>query len=296
MAGGRRRVAVQFLLPWAAPWIVSFDCKSNVASWTRGGYMRAFMTEEMVFANLDLGDLVFAVVALGQDGKLLKPLIYGTAFCVGPGVFLTAGHVLSNIRDDGGVVGIARVKGEGMGVVAAMNTELLPSHDIGVVLARAPGLTLLDWDAEPRSMLHDVSAVGFPFAVNRVENPPSFKVTLRGFKGHIITRTGLWSVPSSPVGYEVSSTFPKGMSGAPLIDASGPVPNLQVAGVVLGNAEVTAFNEVTRFGIALDIQALSNLRSDVIIGGTFGDLRQKVLTGVNFRFDSALPFLQWQTK
>lgn len=243
---------------------------------------------------IDVGDMLFSVIALSDTGGLMRPTIYGTAFCVGPGIFITAGHVLENIAADGGHVGLGKYMENGtVGAVKVANTEILRSHDIGVILARAEAPALLDWASEPRSFLADVSAAGFPYAVNAAEDPPSFKVTMRAFKGSVITRTALWKLPAQPVGYEISCAFPKGMSGAPLLDATPPIPDLTVLGVVLASGEVEAYGETTRFGVALDILELQNLRSEIIVGGTFGELRAAALSDDDFQFKPDRPFLNW---
>ena len=249
----------------------------------------------MQVAQLNYGELVFAVVPLRGDGSLLSPMIYGTAFCIGPGIFVTAGHVIDHILEDGGKVGVGRIADSGGGVAPALKVEVL-SFDVGVILAHAAGPALMAWDTEPRSLLHDVAAVGFPFAVNAEGEGESrgFKVTMRGFKGHVQTRTKLWSKPGNPVGYEVSTLFPKGMSGAPLLNDGRPVPELQLVGMVLGNSEVTAFEETTRFGIALDVQELARVNSPGIVGGTLGQLREKYAAHDDFKFTPSRPFLEWE--
>ncbi len=243
---------------------------------------------ERRFAHVDLGQMLYSVVAMKSEGQLLRPVIYGTAFCVGPGMFVTAGHVLSMIADDGGKVALSHLD-EDRGLLASMalQTEIIAGSDVGIIAAKAEGVALLDWAEEPRSILSDVSAIGFPYAITSQENPASFKVTMRGFKGNVITRTKIWKLPAQPVGYEVSCPFPKGLSGAPLLDATPPVPDLKVIGMVL---------EATRFGLALDVIELRAVASPKIIGGTLNELRKAVLTGDQFRFAVDRPFLNWDRR
>lgn len=208
-------------------------------------------------AVLDLRRISFPVVGTNPETReAVKPLVYGTAFCVGDGVFLTAGHVLQNVQSDGGIVTLLDLTDErGASPRYAADTEVIEGCDVGVIACNMPAIGILEWQESELPLLADVSAIGYPFAVTLDEQLESWHVALRGFKGSIITRTRLWSLRDRHVGYEVSTPFPKGLSGAPLTVHAGPIPLLRLAGIVLGRGHVEIEGEVTEFGNAVDIMS-----------------------------------------
>jgi hypothetical protein len=253
----------------------------------------------IVPAVLNLGEIVFAVVGsrTGEPTKLTRPDVYGTAFCVGPATFITAGHVVRSVEADGGVVTLVAVTNDGpMAAAPAARTEIIEGYDLAVVACMVDRcVPILDWQTSPLPLLADVSTVGFPYAVSSDEK--AFWVSLRGLKGSVITRRKLWSLSARPVGYEVSCRFPKGLSGAPLLaSASGALPLLRLAGVVIGTGTAEIDGEVSEFGEAVDVSELSEVKS-VIVGGSLGDLREVALKSMpTGTADFTKPILEWPRK
>jgi hypothetical protein len=71
----------------------------------------------------------------------------------------------------------------GLRASLAIQTEVIGESDVGIIVAKTDGVALLDWAAEPRSILSDVAAIGFPYAITSQDDPPAFKVTMRGIQG-----------------------------------------------------------------------------------------------------------------
>ncbi|MFN8058141.1 MAG: hypothetical protein U0Q12_03190 [Vicinamibacterales bacterium] len=128
----------------------------------------------------------------------------------------------------------------------------------------AGGLAVFDWIDHPLPLLSDVGTFGFPHAISRQQEPDAWLVRMRAYKGHVITRRALWGLRSRPTGYETSCLFPKGLSGAPLLDATPPVPSLRLVGMVIGNGSVDVFGDMIRFGEALDVLEPAEVRSEII--------------------------------
>jgi hypothetical protein len=213
--------------------------------------------------------------------ELAQPVIFGTAFCLGPGIFLTAGHVARSAQcGDGQPALVVLGEDEPVSVRRVQKVEVIDSHDVAVLACKIPAIANLNWQAEPLRLLSDVSAFGFPYALTVEEEPPLWRLSMRAFKGYVITRRRIWKLPSQPVGYEVSCPFPKGLSGAPLLRADPGIPGLVLVGMVIASGSVEVDGEVTAFGEAVDILALQDVSSR-IIGGTFAELRRRQLASAD---------------
>ena len=81
----------------------------------------------------------------------------------------------------------------------------------------------------------------------------------------------MFTRPTQPFGYELSFAPPAGLSGAPLVPATGIV---RVSGVVNGTAEIAIEGSVTRLGIAVSTEELLRLDSR-ILGGPVAALFQR---------------------
>ena len=208
--------------------------------------------------------------------------MYGTSFCIGPGVFLTAGHVLNNITSDGGLVTLLDLRVDQDTSVKwelAKDAEVVKSHDIGIIKCPMSALGLMGWETQRLPILADVFTYGYPYAVSKNEDPPAWRIGMRGFKGHIITRRQLWQLCSKAVGYEVACQFPTGLSGAPLLHESSE--GVKVAGIILGQDQTQTGEDsdptgIMRFGTAVDIASIASLGTK-IVGGTLDQYRKSVL-------------------
>lgn len=164
-------------------------------------------------------DLHLAVVAVRRkpDGGLEspRPVIYGTAFPIAPGLFVTAGHVADDARADG-MIGLAHIGPEGgVRVSSVPDYEVFSGIDLAVMscpdLSGLPAMPL-DFNHQ-LTLLDPAYAIGYPWSLD----PEWVTVVPRGFRGHVVTRRETYQLPAQPPGYELSFLTPKGMSGAPLV-------------------------------------------------------------------------------
>lgn len=193
------------------------------------------MTREIPVV-LDLFHHMFGVVGgryLEKNGKRQfqqNPNIQGTAFAIGPDTFLTAGHVIEQLRD----VDIAltyRVD-DALALALVTDYEIHKSADIAVV--KATGIPLIGafpWQEDELPRLQDVMTCGYPYAFD----PDTGIVDVRAFKGHIVTPMKYRNIVSRPSAYEVSFLCPRGLSGAPLILPSQGKQAASICGVVIAN-------------------------------------------------------------
>ena len=190
-------------------------------------------------------------------------LFHGTAFCLAPHLFLTAGHVYQDAKGDGQVA-VARLTPGQHQVEIVEDAEVFEAIDLA--LLRCPNLTaeILPFHFAPLEYLTDVFSLGYAFGLE----PPVYH--LRAFKGHVVTRRGLTFLSSQPPGYEVSFIPPPGLSGAPLltiVPGGSPV----VVGMILKHHTAEYRKRQMDLGLALDIEELLTLESR-ILGGSLAEL------------------------
>lgn len=221
--------------------------------------------ERLVLGMLDVRSFAFPVISMAEDegDEVARPLVFGTAFCVGPGIFVTAGHVIADAVAVGKPAIGVQVQENRIRPARAVMHEILDAFDVGVMACRAEALGLLNWAEGPVSMGSDVGAVGFPYSVDWDHEVGAWKLVMRTFKGYVITRRRIWRLAANPLGYEVDCPFHPGLSGAPLIDATGPIPELKLIGMVLGEQRTKFAGRRICFGEALDVLSLAEVSSTV---------------------------------
>ena len=156
---------------------------------------------------------VFAYIEKPGGGiETPKPIIYGTAFPVAPGIFATAGQVIKAAAADG-KPGLTYVNpGAEIPLHQIKTYELVEAIDLALV--ESPSLRKLapiplDFDRR-LDFLANASALGFPMALDA-----EFVTCIpRAFGGHVVTRRELYQLPAQPPGYELSFPAPEGLSGA----------------------------------------------------------------------------------
>jgi len=115
-----------------------------------------------------------------------KPMAYGTAFPVAPGLFLTAGHVIKDAKADG-IPGLALVRpGQKMFAHEIIDYELVDAVDLAIL--RCPSLVQLpplpiDFD-RPLDILMPAQAVGFPLAMDAEHVRPPRRPGIRRPRSH----------------------------------------------------------------------------------------------------------------
>ena len=198
--------------------------------------------------------------------------VYGTAFSIGQQFWLTAGHVArSAAANDYAALGVP--SGTRLDLRPLVSHEVHNPLDLALLESPRIDMAPLSWSVSPQVMLAPVLSVGFPYALNRSEQ----LISIRGFRGHIVSAEVFPFLAGRPLAYELSFQCPRGLSGAPLIIES---TTLHVVGLIIGNAatqmlvftdrEVLAEGQTTiveryeslQFGIALQAQPILNTRFD----------------------------------
>jgi V8-like Glu-specific endopeptidase len=212
--------------------------------------------------------------------------IFGTAFPIGPNLFLTAGHVLKAAAERA-FVGLGVAIGENLRALKTTSYEIIESHDIGLIAipwGRSKGFV---WTISECGMLESVQSIGYPYAVDRT----NMSIVLRGFTGHIVSARYLHHLSAVPKVYELSYPCPRGLSGAPVWTASR-----NVAGIIIGNSisemdvysekeidtqgrAVTVYRrvEALHLGIALQTSAVIGAHSK-LLGKTIGEYLRSYMT------------------
>ena len=210
---------------------------------------------------LDLHLGVVAVRKKPEGGiEAPKPLIYGTAFPVLPGLFVTAGHVATDAEGDG-IPGLVQITND-RSVKAFEITQFEVFQGIDLALLECPGLKdlvpmVLEFDHE-LTLLNPAYAIGYPYALD----PEWVTVVARAFRGHVVTRRELYQLNGQPAGYELSFHAPQGLSGAPVV--SHVHGDHRCYGYIVGQATIGAGEEKAVVGVAVDIRILLTLQTKIL--------------------------------
>jgi hypothetical protein len=160
-------------------------------------------------------------------------------------------------------VAIARLTPAQQQVQTVRDSEVFDSIDLALLYCPNLEAEILSFNFRSLPYLADVFAMGFPFGLE----PPTFH--LRAFKGHVVTRRGLITLPGIPPGYELSFVPPPGLSGAPLLiyllDGSPAV-----TGMILQHHIAEYRDRRMELGLALDIEEILTLESR-ILGGSIAE-------------------------
>jgi hypothetical protein len=212
---------------------------------------------------IDIMNTVFPVVAMKEDqgAEGARPDSFGTAFCVSPGVFITAAHVVHEASEVGPVALVGSVApDQPFGVARATHIEIFDAVDVAVLFAE-PQVTLLNVLLGTRlQALSDVASFGYPHSFTYLPDDPRHPrvdVVFRAYKGHTITTRAFERLSAQPAIYEVSCPFPPGMSGAPLLYQHRA--QLALAGLVIGCPKVHYRGLTQRVGAALVVDELATL-------------------------------------
>jgi hypothetical protein len=197
-----------------------------------------------------------------QRFELNYGLLHGTAFCLAPSLFLTAGHVYQDAKEDGQVA-LARLTPVQQQVVTVQDAEVFENIDLALLLCPNLSAEILPFHFSPLEYLTDVFPIGYPFGLE----PPMYH--MRAFKGYVVTRRGLKTLTGNPPGYEISFVPPPGMSGAPLLISIDSSP--KIVGMILQHHTAEYRERRMDLGLALDIEEILTLESR-ITGGSIAEL------------------------
>lgn len=246
--------------------------------------LAAEFERESAHRRIDIMKTVFPVAARKPGTReFTRPDFFGTAFAVAPNIFVTAAHVWHNAAADGEPCITGGSPSGPLGAAFIDAHELFDDIDVAIVrTSTRPDVTLLtSWLATRVQVLTDLIAFGYPHAVTLDhEDKEQWNAVFRAFKWSVIVVRGFDRLPQSPAVYEVSTPFPEGLSGAPILWAHDD--RLVVVGIVIGRQTVIYAGEEQRAGIGLVADQLLNRHSD-LLGGIFGEKLGLQLYGVGYQ-------------
>jgi len=205
------------------------------------------------------------------DGSLQtpKPLVYGTAFPLAPGLFATAAHVIEAAAADG-TPGLSYVSSAADPMVhyAVKSYELVKAIDLAILeapsLAKLPAFPI-DFDRK-LEFLANASALGFPLAMDA-----EFVTCIpRAFGGHVVRRRELYQLPGQPPGYELSFPAPEGLSGAPLV--STHYGKAFCYGYIIQQSTLGIGDHRAAVAIAVDVDVLLSVKTKYTSSGALAQL------------------------
>lgn len=183
-------------------------------------------------------------------GKLSGPGLFdtnkeilGTAFPIGGGYLITAGHVADALQCSGCLSLLALPAPGAPDLTSAsvvQDIERLP-HDIAILQARQVPDTggiepVIPWFTGEVSAFDDLWAIGYPYGM--ITAGELQRIQLRTFRGHTVANPSHYELPTDsgrPTAvYELSFHAPRGLSGAPLVAGLPGEP--RIAGIVVGNS------------------------------------------------------------
>lgn len=212
---------------------------------------------------------------VGEHLDLSSAEFHGTAFCIAPELFITAGHVYEAAAATG-VVALGRLGPVEPQCRSVLDAELYKGIDLALMRCPDLGAEILPIDFGALTWLADVFAFGFPFGLELADLPGQpHHYQLRAFKGHVVNRLALRDLPAAPPGYEVSFVPPPGLSGAPLLCSIGN--SLAVKGVMLKHRGFEQAGRRMDLGLAVGIEELLTLESKLVGGSIAKQVFQREL-------------------
>lgn len=188
-----------------------------------------------------LYDTVFAVT---DESDVNNVRLLGTAFNIGEGQYVTAGHVAELARASKNAY-IRQYEPEGnVTGHGILDTYVMPDLDFGLLFAKDLQSYVPSWVTDLVALPADVETVGLAYGWDVKDK----HFHMRFFKGHIVS--ALWTGSGEPVlepvrqrpnprywELELSFPCPRGLSGAPLFLRTKY--GLSVLGVIIGNTTST---------------------------------------------------------
>jgi hypothetical protein len=214
-------------------------------------------------------DISMAGRGAGRLFDLTQAVFHGTAFCMAPGLFVTAAHVFQDASAVGEVA-LARLAPGRHDIRVVEDAEVYEGIDLALLRCERLAAEVLPFSFQTLPLLFDVISAGYPFGLELPRGFPNEPPTyhLRAFKGYVVTRRSLRHLTATPPGYEISFVPPMGLSGAPLM--IGDFEPRAVAGIILMHHHVELGDRTMDVGMALDAEEILTLGSR-IVGGSIAE-------------------------
>ena len=225
--------------------------------------------------------------------------VYGTAFSIGNGYMLTAGHVIKSITAASliGTIGLREPNSIYQKAAQIIDSELLP-HDLAIfkvdflIKESTNWFYTLPWQKRPLDTFDPVRCLGYPYGMHTVEDRKS--LVLRGFQGYVVADLFEFKpcdIQGDPFAvYELSFNAPRGLSGSPLLSLrTNNEQHIWAAGIIIGNSKsrmlildseeineednsrtILEQYESLSFGIAVQAKDIFNIYSQML-GSTIYD-------------------------
>ncbi len=237
-------------------------------------------------------DIIFPVFGgkINEKGEFEPREIYGTAFYIKNGFFVTCAHTIKHALECG-VIALGYQNKEGtLSFSKAIDSETFDENDSGIIFSEISRAKAYPWLNEELAMLNDVTSIGYPYGFDN-ENS---EILVRSYKGYIIL-VGYYHRLNKLPHYELSYPCPRGLSGGPLIFVFKNAP--YISGMTVGNeitdmtvesvretneeGNTTFYERVESLhrGIAMQNRSFLNLKSR-LLKGTFHDYlkRENLIT------------------
>jgi len=222
----------------------------------------------------------------------------GTAFGIGPDVFVSASHVAkAALQYPVPCIGFLAQGPDSPEhrIWAKAPIEDAETHDdldLALLKCRGRPYAVLPWRVKRLNLLDPVISGGFPYG----HDPENLRLFSRMYSGHVSAHYPFLEFKAKPDVYELSFSAPRGLSGAPLmILVPGGSP--EVVGYVFGNGKssmlVASDAEVVRegnketiveryeslsYGLAVSSYSVLDVHSNLLkttIGGILGSIAKK---------------------
>jgi hypothetical protein len=215
--------------------------------------------------------------------KLFIPnRLIGTAFYIGNKSYLTAGHVLTQVKEyEYSVIGFMPKNSPTPSMpkyADIIDFEVSEKHDLGILrVQQYLGSGSLTISSQTYYATDDIQTYGYPFGLD-VSTQSIFQ---RSFKGHIISSRSFKNQNIDTNCFELSIHCPRGLSGAPIIYHSPS--EFSIIGYVIGNTsqEIEIYEnkeivedgkqiyyerrmETTKFGLAVQMISVLDFESRIL--------------------------------
>jgi len=207
---------------------------------------------------------------------------------------LTAGHVIQEIEERGLSVTIGKVINNILHHYPAEKFDIFPDTDLAIIKTKKEisDAKQFMWNTKKLIMLDEIRTVGFPHAIDFETG----KLSIRSFKGYIVSETTFDRLESKPPSYELSFSAPQGLSGAPLFPPSKMIPIIK--GYILGSSQIKipiligeeqeteekGFKkiiesyDVSSYGVAIQTQSIIHIEYEILNGKLLDFLESNKLT------------------